>query len=82
MNSYMSAPLHPFNLELTKFFIWLQQHHPVEAEKYSANFDRPVKKGGKITVNNSFNISYEWRQHLIAIVRAYYKEPGEAGAAE
>ena len=63
---------HPYLVEFNRFMDWFKSTYPDLYENYKKNFDLPLKRGGKITVNNHYQISEENRQRLIEIAKNYY----------
>ena len=69
--------MHPHHIclqDYQKFLSWFKENYPELYTRYTKNFDHPVKKGGKVTVNNA-SISFAERSRLIEIAKLYYKQP-------
>ena len=67
-------PTHPYLVEYNRFMDWFQTIHPALFDKYKKNFDLPLKRGGKVTVNNHYQINETDRQKLIEIAKHFYQQ--------
>jgi hypothetical protein len=65
-------PLLQYLKELNKFLAWFKAIHPGLFEKYKHNIDMPLTRGGRVNINNSFDITTASRQLLLCIVEDYY----------